>query len=248
MFKQTLVFLALLTASLSAHAVILEGTFSGTVYDSYDVDIYDGTTYFGGATTGGQNGQTLTGTFTIDTDLMPPDSCADPSFGCYSNQTSSIDFLQMSMTLSGQTFTTKATTSYEDVYTQDYGYDYYHVGEYSYQQGFDSTGTIYDYQNFVGWINFYEYVDDVIQGDSPIQTFNWNDNDSSDYGYGYYFFTYYTQDFNTNTITSYDNAEGHFYLNSMTLQVRASSVPEPGPLALLAVGLVGLGVARKRHA
>ena len=91
----------LMTFTGAAHAVLLEGVFSGTVYSSRDDTRYDGTTLFGGAAYGGQNGQTITGMLRIDTDSAPADSYPSSYYGYYNSYQDNSDWLGISMTLNG---------------------------------------------------------------------------------------------------------------------------------------------------
>ena len=177
--KYALVAAAMLSIP-TANATLMQVEATGTIYSGYD---YSNAL---GSGVGNLNGQTITSTWTFDTDNLPNDYYG----GSYTNTAyyhDNSDWITSTITVSGggntfdeDTQVDDATNEADYLYLQDnqYGYDHYQIYSYSYDNS--------PYEYFYNYAYIYEYIDDIVQGLGADQTFDWTNNDSSDYGYGYF--------------------------------------------------------------
>jgi hypothetical protein len=112
------------------------------------------------------------------------------------------------------------------------GWDQYRISSY----GDDYSG---EYDSFVSRAYFNDYLDDVIHGLDFGQLFEWAPNHVSDVGVGYAFW----YDKNGTTWNPYAKIE----YNLTSIRAYAAPVPEPCSIALLVLGIIGLGLSLRKY-
>ncbi len=215
----------LLIGSMSASAALIEVRYEGTVNHIYG----DGAGHF--------VGEVLSGSLFIDTDLAPGDSHPYARIGQYQqNSDTSADFV--SGYLAGD------DGRYDGVYIQDDYYrniDRFQIMDRDYNQSYSSnTSSITDrYLNLVA----YDYSTDFIQGVGLNQSF---DLSAGDVRYMYGFIQQRSYSVQRRRSAQYEYNDGaHFHLSR--LSYGAVSVPEPGSVALLGLGVLGISACRRRR-
>jgi len=221
--------ITLLASTVTVNAATVEVHYEGKVNYIYG----DGAGY--------SVNDSVFGSLFIDTDLAPADLYSSTSSrGIYYNGYSSSNH-QNSGFVSGHN--DAGTHSYDLVYVED---DHYSTRDYYY--ALDQEINYYDNgQGNYGWsqdylyVQAYDYILDFITGDSIEQLFDLNAGDARDmngriYSYGH--------DYENYVRTDYHRGWANLTLSRLSVGP-ASTVPEPGTLALLTLGLAGFGF-RKR--
>ncbi len=222
----------LLGGAVQAHAVLMTVEAMGATYNSYDAD-----GYFSGAR-GSFNGRGITATWTFDTDAAP----AEVFGGAFSSTADHVAFSNwitgtVELHGSGSLIDEAAMGSVPDFADMDSlhlgdeqaGKDNYSVSTFNWDVG--SSPFAYEY--FYSKAFFKDITDDVLQGVSLGQTFEWIDDDASDYGTG--FFQY-------DRLDPFNCTESSYTIDSIRVY---AAVPEPASLGLFVLGLAGLGASRR---
>lgn len=258
LITQLLVAVTALASSSVSQAVILEGAFTATIFDSKDF-----TNLFGkGSGTNLQVGDSISGTIRIDTDLAPTAQTYGPEIAVYSGGTQ--DWLQVGLTYNGVDLSTyfQPTLQRVDVHyerqegvPEEYAevIQEYKVGEYDFHNTRTSENS---YSYYMAGIDalFHESgsATSILDGIGLAQNFSWTNDgiftqdhlgDGSFWLHDYD----YRRDVNGN---SYDHdytayATLDYHVDFMTLHV--VNVPEPTAIALFGSGLAGLGFVRRRN-
>lgn len=223
----------LLGGAVQAHAVLMTVEAMGTTYNSYDAD-----GNFSGAR-GSFNGRGITATWIFDTDAAPA--------GVFGGALSSTaDHVALSNWITGTVelhgsgslideATMGSVPDFADMDSlhlgdeQVGGEDNYSVSTFNWDVG----NSPFAYEYFYSTAFFKDITDDVLQGVSLGQTFEWLDNDVSDYGTG--FFQY-------DRLDPFNCTKSSYTINSIRVY---AAVPEPASLGLFVLGLAGLGASRR---
>lgn len=176
------------------------------------------------------------GSLFIDTDLAPADHYSSTSLGYYYYGYSSGD----SGFVTGHN--DAGHRSYDHVLVEDdpYSRDRYYTIDYEHSSYNNGQGN-YGWSNDYLYVQAYDSILDFINGDSIEQLFDLNAGDAQVkngriYSYGY--------DYENNIISDYHSGYANLTLSHLSVGP-ASTVPEPDTLALLTLGLAGIGF-RKR--
>lgn len=214
---------ALLASTLTANAASLEVYYEGKVNSISG----DG----GGYTVN----DIVTGSLFINTDLMPVDFYSSSMRGYYHNNGSgNSDFVT--------SYNDSGTYSHDYIYVEDAyndNRDYYYVRD-SESNSYDDGQGNYGYSEESIYVYAYDYILNFISGDGIEQLFDLSAGDADMFG------QISSSGFSYEDNVQTDNHSGHAYLTLSRLSVGSvSAVPEPGTLALLTLGLAGIGF-RKR--
>lgn len=241
------------TTPVIAQAVVIEGSFSGSIYDSYDYN-----NVFGYGTGHDQGvGQTITGTFRYDTGLAPSDSNGNSQIGHYATHGNDAEWLRLTFNISGNDFNISSNDilsrydgyDLQQVYMRDdvYNQDVFGIYERDYDQAFSYSGGYT--QEFYGtygnaWVA--DSINDIIDGDGLIQSFEWlNDNITA---YGSAFLSWQEKEYvEGKGFTYYESAWMGVVLKEMTVIVNPTDVPDPQNMGLMGLGLIGMILLRRRQ-
>lgn len=235
----------LLTTSFSAHAVIIDGTFSGVVTESMDISNTNKLIW-------GESivGQAFSGSFSYDISLAPGDNWSAVNDAIYTSRT---NWVEMIFNIGGRTFNIThdhppelpLTEVADLVQIADHAIpinrdDYQHYSVYD-----KSIAGDYDYGDYelkTGLVGISDPINSSLDGLGLEQEISWvADGTSSLTG---------TAFFNIETILNGQNnfATANMDLTQIHIAARnTSSVPEPSSIALLTFALVGFAARRCRN-
>lgn len=207
-----------------AQAVVVTGGFSGQIFSGSDFGS-DPAGFFGAGSD--LEDLPITGTFRYETTEVPsPPSSSGPNFATYSDPAFSTDFLDFSVTINGRTFTFGALAAAPGIQsievidnTDQLSFDYQRFG-------LDASESLA--------LRFISDLDFLTGTGVPTQ-FN---------------FVASGDGLTPGGTFSFDLANGDFASASFTIDsgFARAQVPEPPVLGIVAAGLVGLAVARRRSA
>lgn len=243
----------LLTVSCSAlpvSAVIVEGTFKGTIYDAWDY--HDGSPtnpYPVDFWSGDLTGKSLSGSFWYDTDLMPSNSGTTGTI----RTSETNNWMNITFSIDGKTLD---VSKIPDNLPTRYAYEILAVDEEGYMGAREPNTSQFDMVDFAlsgddtvrhwqhGGLAFLEGIL-PLDGSNVIQEFSWKDDgteypDPLDYpGLAYYYTSSYSNDWEI-------IAEARARITEFTIGVKAASVPEPSSLLLIMMGIAGVALRSLR--
>jgi len=236
--RSALILMAGLAWAPIAHSTVISGTFTGTITHSFD----RGGVVFGGAEDDGQVGLSVTGSFSADLSLAPPQVPDD--FGrvtLFESLFGEAPWVTMTFTISGIDFDVDlgGNASFDEIRfdATDAGflsYDGYGAGR-SMNGTIPSTGFFAQRALSLSFID--EIQTELVEGQTVAQTFTWHDvngNDPGSAGNG----SYESSEFDRGANEFAYEIIGEFRLDSLT--VRASPVPAPPAIALLTSALLSM--------
>jgi hypothetical protein len=216
--------ITLLASTLTVNAATVEVHYEGFVNN------------IGGDGAGYSVNDKVSGSLFINTDLASADRDSSASRGYYDNS-----YNQNNGFVTGHNNAGTRSYDYVDVRDDYYStYDYYSVRDYEYNYYNNGQGN-YGYSSDYLQVWAYDYILDFITGDGIEQLFDLSAGDAQYmngriYSYGY--------DYENGVRTDYHWGSANLTLSRLSVG-SASTVPEPGTLALLTLGLAGFGF-RKR--
>lgn len=264
MMKSLLRALALVlgVTPLLAQATLVNITVTGTIDDSYDET---GTLFGQGSGYDIVNGQTIVLKFTYDTNTAPGDyyGGTDPEYAFYDGGNS--NWIESSATINGNAVSNfYSGNSYSGTYVNNYIemsdyipnsstpiYD--EVGVYDYSYGYNDGNTANGNYFFNESLDeslfyFYSYVENLLNGVALNQSFSLVADGNNSYGTGW--ISRYRDDrecSDASCTTTYKEDYQYAYA-SFEINAISATVPEPGSLALLGLGMSGLAFVRRRKA
>ena len=220
--------ITLLSSTLTVNAATVEVHYEGFVNSIYR----DGAGY--------SVNDKVSGSLFINTDLAPADRNSSASLGNYYNGGYGSSNYQNSGFVTGHS--DAGYRSYDHVYIED---DYYSSRDRYFaidneQSSYNNGQGNYGYSHDSLYVQAYDTILDFITGDSIEQLFILNAGDAQ-YMYGQIHSSGYDYE---NYVRTNHYGSAYFTLSHLSVGP-ASTVPEPGTLALLTLGLAGFGF-RKR--
>ena len=216
----------LLAGSMAASAALIEVSYEGTVYSTSG----DGAGY--------SVGDFLSGTFTIDTDPLPADRNSRPEI---------VDYYQV--TAADGDFVSDGVANdnglYDRLYVADNygGFDRFYVMDRDYRATYTNSANRSTSDRY---FNLHAYGSaDFVTGVTADQIF---DLSAGDVGNGYMRGIIYDRAYTLENGVATTNRYGYAQFTLAGLSVGPAQVPAPTSVALLGLGLLGLGAARRRKA
>lgn len=254
-----------LLLSTSASAVLIQGTFSGTVSNNYTQAINQAFVY------DVLVGQTVNGIFSFESDNVPPDIQPTASQAEY-REDGSIDWLDITMSINGTVYDIdqydnglNQSNNWDRMYLTDgdlvgSNTDQFYIQETGYYNVTENNIRTFSSSN--QYLNVFDSTDllTFVTLD-PSQTFSITDFTGYDGDDGYFYSRSFIRD---NSTSQFTGGEGITYfgfdLTSLSLAVvddndpggnggngGPTSVPEPSIIMLMGAGIIGLGIARRRR-
>lgn len=234
MFKKLISIAALIAASVSSQAAIIQVDFTGTITSEYNNGSYNN---YQDYDFGYDIGDTISDTFYIDTSIVSDRDSRSTIGSYYANGLLANDFIS-----SNSVNVPTANQSYDHVYIQN---DYYsnsdrmYIRDYEREYYYNSNNQSYLSEELR--IDFFSSVVDFISSDSLEQSFTIND------------FTNISQNQGYITYDEYEYINGQYqrqsrvydYMRFNLTSITYNAVPAPAMLLLFSLGLLVIS-ARKR--